>query len=278
MTRAELGKELFFDKRLSSDKSVSCASCHKPEKAFTNGKKLANGVFHREGDRNVPTLLNRNGTEAQFWDMRVPSLEAQVKAVMANTKEMGGEMEVALTRLNADPSMNRKFHEVFGGPATEDNLAAALAAYERTLRAPPSPYDRFIQGDAKALSASARRGKDLFFEKFKCASCHKGENFSDEKLNVRCYPFVANLDAIPGPKFKTPTLRNLKYTAPYMHNGALATLEEAVEFYTPSVELGDDAKPKRGGGAVFATTQDKKDLVEFLNSLSSNRPYMETTD
>jgi len=273
--KAALGKMLFFDKRLSADQTVSCASCHRPEKAFTNGKKLAIGAFHHTGDRNVPTLLNRAGTTAQFWDMRAESLEAQAAAVLSNPKEMGNDIAGAIARLSADRSMNAAFHSEFGGGPTLDHIAAALAAYQRTLRAPAAPYDRFLQGDRHALSDSALRGKDLFFDKFKCASCHKGGNFSDEKLNVRCYPFVANLEAIPGPKFKTPTLRNLKFTGPYMHNGALTTLEATIDFYNPSVQLNAEGKPVKGAGPVYVSAADKKDLVAFLLSLSAEKPFVE---
>ncbi len=278
LTRAELGKKLFFDRRLSADHSVSCATCHRPENAFTNGKKLAIGAFHKSGDRNVPTLLNRAGTRGQFWDMRVGSLEAQALAVLANVNEMGNDLEGAVKRLNADPRSLSNFSKVFNQKPNPENLVAALVAYEHTLRAPPAPYDRFVQGDLAALSEDAQRGKHLFFDKFKCAGCHKGENFSDEKLNVRCYPFVANLSAIAGPRFKTPTLRNLNFTAPYMHNGELKTLEAAIDFYNPSVHLTAEGKPAPGAGAVYVTPQNKKDLVAFLRSLSAEKPFVEVME
>jgi cytochrome c peroxidase len=278
LTSAELGKRLFFDKRLSADQSVSCATCHRPEKAFTNGLKLAIGAFHRSGERNVPTLLNRNGTHGQFWDMRAPTLEAQVLTVVANPNEMGGDLNGAIERLNADPKYQAQFLEVFKSPATAENLATALANYERTLRAPPAPFDRYMAGDAKAISASAIRGKNLFFGKMNCVSCHSGPNFSDEKLNVRCYPFVANLQAVAGPRFKTPTLRNLKFTGPYMHNGALPTLEATIDFYNPSIQLDAAGKPIPGGNAVYVSPNEKKDLVAFLKSLSAEKPFEEVKD
>lgn len=275
MSKAGLGKKLFFDRRLSADQSVSCASCHRPEKAFTNGKKTAIGAFHKAGDRNVPTLLNRAGTSAQFWDMRARSLEEQAEAVLKNPGEMGNDIAGAIRRLNADREMKEAFHAVFGEGPSLKNIAGALAAYERTLLSPPAPYDRFLAGDLQALGPSAQRGHGLFFGKFKCASCHQGVNFTDEKLNVRCYPFVADLDTVPGPRFKTPTLRNLTFTAPYMHNGSLATLEAAVDFYNPSVRLDARGKPVKNGGAMVVTAQDKKDLVAFLRSLSAEEPFIE---
>lgn len=275
-TNEELGKKLFFDKRLSSDGKVSCATCHKPELAFTNGKAVAEGVLRKIGDRNVPTLLNRNGTHGQFWDMRADSLEQQVVQVMANPSEMGNDIEGALRRLNSDAHYAQAFRELFNQPATLDNLALAIAAYERTLKAPESPYDRYVHGDTSALSPEAVTGKNLFFNKFKCASCHKGENFSDEKLNVRCYPFVPNMEAAPSKKFKTPTLRNLVFTAPYMHTGALKTLEDAVDFYTPSIHLDARGKPDPDSPPMFVSREDKKALVAFLKSLSAAQPFVES--
>lgn len=275
MTREELGKKLFFDTRLSADNKVSCATCHKPELAFTNGAATAKGVFHKVGDRNVPTLLNRAGTKAQFWDSRAGSLEQQIFAVMANPAEMGNDIEGALKRINGDQKYQSAFKAVFSAPADLHNLAEAIAAYERTIAAPEAPYDRFIKGDHKAIPEAAILGSELFFNRFKCASCHSGPNFSDEKLNVRCYPFVANLDAVPGKKFKTPTLRNLLYTGPYMHNGSLKTLEDAVDFYTPSVHLDAKGKPVPGSGPVFISPEDRANLVAFLKSLSAEKPFVE---
>lgn len=275
MTPEDLGKKLFFDKRLSKDQTVSCATCHKPELAFTNGTPLARGAFHRRGDRNVPTLLNRLGTGPQFWDMRASTLEDQVIQVMANPLEMGNDIEGALKRINQDKKYREAFFALYGGEANVHNLAKAIASYERTIQAPEAPFDRYLKGESSALSLEARSGKDLFFNKFKCASCHSGPNFSDEKLNVRCYPFVANLDAVPGPKFKTPTLRNLKFTGPYMHNGALKTLEETVDFYTPSVHLDAAGKPVPGSGPIFVSPKERAHLVAFLKSLSADTPYVE---
>jgi cytochrome c peroxidase len=278
LTQAELGKRLFFDKRLSADRSVSCATCHIPEKAFTNGRRLAIGAFHRTGDRNVPTLLNRHGTGPQFWDMRAPSLEAQALAVLANAKEMGDDLAGAVARINSDANYRRDFERLFGGTANPQNVASALAAFQRTLRAPEAPYDRFVKGDKNALSAAAKHGRELFFGKFNCVSCHSGPNFSDEKLNVRCYPFVANLEAVVGPRFKTPTLRNLSFTGPYMHNGALKTLEETIDFYNPSIQLNAQGKPVPNGHAVYVNESDKKNLVAFLKSLSAKKPFEEIKD
>jgi cytochrome c peroxidase len=272
---ADLGRRLFFDKRLSADQKVSCASCHKPEHAFTNGAAVATGVFGRVGDRNVPTLLNRNGTHGQFWDMRAGSLEAQALAVIANPLEMGGDLDGLVRRVEADPEYQRLFHDVFGRAPDLPGVSQALAAFERTLASGEAPYDRYIAGDLTALTAAQIRGRALFFEKFKCVSCHSGPNFSDEKLNVRCYPATTNLVAVPVLRFKTPTLRNLVYTAPYMHNGALKTLDEVVEFYNPSMHLNAEGKPEPGSPAVHITSAEKKDLVAFLKSLSAPRAYVE---
>jgi cytochrome c peroxidase len=274
-TAATLGRALFFDKRLSADQTVACASCHIPEHAFTNGAALAKGVHGQLGERNVPTLVNRAGTHRQFWDMRAESLEAQAVAVMSSATEMGGALDAAVTRLNADAAMKARFEKVFGRQASSTTLSRALAAYESSLSAGEAPYDRYVKGDLSALTAAQVRGKDLFFNQYKCARCHSGPNFSDEKLNVRCYPFTTNLVAAPLLRFKTPTLRNLIYTAPYMHNGALATLEEAVEFYNPSLHLNADGKPDPMAPAVHISAAQKKDLVAFLKSLSAPQPFVE---
>lgn len=276
MNAADLGKRLFFDRKLSADQSVSCASCHKPERSFTNGASVAVGAFGRIGDRNVPTLLNRKGTHGQFWDMRAASLEDQAIQVLSNPSEMGGDLTGLIARLKADPEYPRSFRAVFGRDLDLAGVSSALAAYERTLSSGyDSPYDRYMRGDVAALTESQIRGKHLFFEKFKCVSCHSGPNFTDEQLKVRCYPATTNIVATPLLRFKTPTLRNLIYTAPYMHNGALNTLEEAIDFYNPSLHLNANGKPEPGSPAVHINEQEKKDLVAFLKSLSSEKPFVE---
>lgn len=275
--RAALGKQLFFDPRLSHDNSISCASCHVPSRAFTNGQRVAVGVHGRRGDRNVPTLVNRAGSGAQFWDMRASSLENQVALVLSSEVEMGASsLEAIAAKVNADENYQRQFKDIFGEPATPRNMAVAIAAYERRLKAGEAAYDRFLAGDTRALSADQTRGKNLFFKKFRCDSCHSGPNFTDEKLRVRCYPVASGIPPREdGLKLKTPTLRNLVFTGPYMHNGSLDTLEQVVDFYSPSFQINADGKPDAKLPIVRVSARERRDLVAFLRSLSAKEPFQE---
>jgi cytochrome c peroxidase len=184
-------------------------------------------------------------------------------------------------KLNADPVYAAKFQGAFGRPATPDNVARALAAYIDSLAPGQAPYDRFLAGDETALTAAQQRGRRLFFNRFHCDACHSGPGFTDERLRPRCYPATNNLSdfrpiAVPPDKMvKTPTLRNLIYTAPYMHTGGLPTLEDVVDFYTPSFEVDTDGEPDLKKPIVHITDAERRDLVEFLKSLSASRPYEE---
>ena len=202
--------------------------------------------------------------------------------VISSDHEMGStSLTLVAEKLNKDAFYQKTFREAFSDVATPTNIAAAIAAYERTLAAGEAPYDRYNLGDKSALSDSARRGKHLFFHKFRCDSCHSGNNFTDEKMRVRCYPATGEVTDFVAPppsnqqQVKTPTLRNLIYTAPYMHTGALQTLEEVVEFYSPSFQISDDGKPDPSLPIVRVSAEEKKDLVEFLKSLSAEKPFKE---
>jgi cytochrome c peroxidase len=182
--KVELGRQLFFDKRLSLDGTIACATCHDPQLAFTDGKPLAEGVSGRRGTRNSPTVLNAMFNSSQFWDGRVESLEAQAKLPLTSPDEMGNEShEQVVARLQAVPEYVKQFREVFGGPVTIDGLAKAIAAFERTLVSANSPLDRFSSGDAKALSPAAQRGSALYRGKARCNVCHN--------INVT-FPFLTD--------------------------------------------------------------------------------------
>jgi len=171
--KVELGRQLFFDARLSSDGKISCASCHDPKFAFTDGKSLAEGIGGRHGVRNSPTILNSMFNAGQFWDGRAESLEAQAKMPLINPDEMGNAShQEVVDRLARIPQYATQFREVFGGPVTIDSLARAIAAYERTLVAGNSPVDRYQAGDLNALSEAARSGMFLFRGKARCSICH----------------------------------------------------------------------------------------------------------
>lgn len=275
--KVALGRELFFEKRLSRDGTLSCASCHSPEKGFSNGERVATGIGGRLGDRNVPTLVNRAWSTAQFWDGRAPSLEAQALFPLTHPDEMGNTAEEAVLTLKSIPSYVSGFQAAFGETPDAANLAKALSAFERTIFSGDSDYDRYQSGDRSALSPAAARGMALFFERFKCSSCHSGPNFTNEQLSPRCYPkFGAPREAEAAKsafksRFKTPTLRDVALTAPYMHNGRLATLEEAVEFYNHSGPLPDEFTGRKEFPDIEMSAEERADLVAFLRSLTGRK-------
>jgi cytochrome c peroxidase len=171
--KVELGRQLFFDKRLSADGSVSCATCHDPRFAFADGKKTAEGIGGRRGPRNTPTVLNVMFNSSFFWDGRADSLEAQAREPMINPDEMGNDShEQVVKRIAAAPEYAEQFQRVFGEPVTIDSLAKAIASYERTLVSGNAPFDRFLAGDRDAMSQSAQRGFNLFRGKARCSVCH----------------------------------------------------------------------------------------------------------
>src|SRR5438876_2005541 len=171
--KVELGRQLFFDKRLSANSSVSCATCHNPKFAFSDGQKTAVGIGGRRGARNTPTVLNAMFNSSMFWDGRADSLEAQARQPLVNTDEMGNSSpEEVIERLAGIAEYREQFPKVFGGSVTIDSLAKALAAYERTLVSGDSPFDRFLEGDRNALSESGQRGFNLFRTRARCAVCH----------------------------------------------------------------------------------------------------------
>jgi cytochrome c peroxidase len=192
MTRekVELGKDLFFDKRLSADGSVSCSTCHDPKYAFTDGKSVAEGIHGHKGTRSAPSILNAVFNSGQFWDGRVESLEAQAMLPMINPDEMGNSSSDDVTaRLASSPDYTRRFQQVFGGPVTADAISKAIAAFERTLVSGNSPFDRYMAGDHSALSESARRGMFLFSGKARCTVCH---NFLANFTTTQSFPFFSD--------------------------------------------------------------------------------------
>jgi cytochrome c peroxidase len=281
--KVELGRLLYFDKRVSSDRSVACASCHAPEKAFTDREPVSTGIGAQKGGRSAPTVINRAYSTTQFWDGRAESLEEQAKGPIANPIEMTAEKEAdaahegCVTRLRAVKGYVKRFEDVFGTRQFDiDHVAKAIATFERTVYSGNSPYDRYNAGDTKALSASQQRGMNIFFNKTACDSCHLGFNFTDGSyVNIgigmdRDEPdlgryVVSGRDEDRG-AFKTPTLREIEHTGPYMHDGSLKTLEEVVEHYNKggikNAYLDRRIKP------LNLTAQEKGDLVAFLNALS----------
>lgn len=281
--KAELGKLLYYDKRLSSDQSVSCASCHAPEMAFTDGQPVSKGIGGQRGGRSAPTVINRAYSTLQFWDGRAATLEEQAKGPIANPIEMTAHKDAAEAHkacvdcLKGIPGYVQRFKKAFG---TEDfnidHVAKAIATYERTILSGNAPYDRYKAGDKSAMTEAQVRGMNVFFNKAACDSCHLGFNFTDgsfvnigigmDKPSPDLGRFMVTKKEEDKGAFKTPTLREIEHTAPYMHDGSLKTLEEVVEHYNKggikNPYLDQRMKP------LNLTEQDKKDLVAFLKALS----------
>jgi len=279
----ELGRRLFFDPLLSADRTVSCATCHQPDHGLASPEPLAVGIGGRVGRRNAPSLFNRVYGQRFFWDGRADSLEAQSLLPIANPEEMGDDLDAILLRLAEHPEYPQLFEAAFShstgsAAVTAEHMAAALAAFQRTLLLGDSPVDRFRSAsDVSGLSLEARQGLWIFESRGRCWQCHSGENFSDEQFHNTGVGFGAdNRDVgrfeVTGAaedrfRFKTPSLRGVAQTAPYMHDGSVRTLEDVVEFYNrggspEDRELSSLMRP------LNLSDEEKRYLVEFLRALS----------
>jgi cytochrome c peroxidase len=272
-----LGKQLYFDKRLSSDKSINCASCHEPSHYWADVTPVSKGVAHKLGKRNSPTILNSAYSVPQFWDGRAIHLEKQAVGPVSNPLEMDLPMPKLLARLNAVPGYRKQFKSVFGGLATADNVAKAIASFERTIVNGTSPYDAYLRGNKNALSASALRGMKLLSGKAGCIKCHSGPYFSDSKYHNLGIGYAKGRYSDVGRygvtkkkqdtgRFRTPTLRNVAMTAPYMHGGSVKTLVEVINIYNtggvPNTNLDREVKP------LGLSAAEQADLVAFMKSLT----------
>ena len=280
--KVKLGKQLFFDPRLSRDDSVSCSTCHDSAKGWSNGSRFGTGVDGRIGSRHVPSLVNAAYQKYLFWDGRAKSLEQQSRGPIEHESEMGLPMDQLATKLIQISDYRRQFEAVFGGEATPDRIAKSIASFERTLVAGNAPYDRFRAGDLKALSPAAQRGHQVFFFRSNCAFCHIGPTFSDGKFHNtgigmdQSNPdlgrfFVNHKSDLDRGAFKTPTLRDISRTAPYMHDGSLKSLAEVVEFYSDGGKMNpylDDMIT-----SLLMTEQQKADLVVFLTEGLTSDTY-----
>ena len=274
LEKITLGKKLFFDKNLSVDRTVSCASCHDPEKSWTNGQKYGVGVGGNEGTRNVPSLENVAYYRNLFWDGRAKSLESQMLGPLFNANEMGMKNKAAvLERLGEDSEYETLFGTAFEDGVSIANLTRAIAAFERTIFSGTTPYDRYVAGDKDALSEAAKRGLRVFLRRGNCSSCHIPPSFHDHGFynlgigmdqkdpDLGRY-HVVKLNASKG-RFKTTGLRNIAKTAPYMHDGSVATLEAVVEIY----DQGGIRNPTLSfefQQRLRLTDQQKSDLVTFM--------------
>jgi cytochrome c peroxidase len=275
--RAELGKMLFFDGRLSANGEVSCAFCHEPAHAFAASAPLSIGVDGKFGTRHAMTLINRAWGKSQFWDGRAPTVEAQIVSPLTNPDEMDMTKDGAVQKIGAIKGYAPLFAAAFGDSGvTYERITKAIAAFERTIMSGNSPYDRYAAGDKSALSKQQKEGLDFFNKKGECAECHRGPNFSDEKFaNIGVGMDRANPD--PGlagitkkrsdfGKFKVPTLRDLAVRAPYMHDGSVKTLSEVLDIYAkgglPNPHLDTRLTP------FYLDEDTKRALLAFLDSLN----------
>jgi cytochrome c peroxidase len=274
--RVALGRRLFFDPILSLDKSIACASCHRPDHGYASVESRPKGVDAKQGIRRAPTLLNRAYAKSLFWDGRAGSLEEQALEPIANPLEMASSVTEAVKRLNSDSSYNSKFAAAFDDGVTEPNLAKALASFERTLLRGDSPVDRFrLRGEHHSMTPDERHGFWLYESKGQCWRCHSGPNFTDERFHNTGVSWGGPLEDLgrfrftkkddDRGKFKTPTLRGVGLRPPYMHDGSLKSLEDVVEFYNrgggPNPHMSPFLRP------LGLTKDDVNALVAFLKSL-----------
>lgn len=281
LDKIELGKQLYFDPRLSGDDSVSCASCHDPKKGWSNGAHVATGIRSQTGGRSAPTIINSCYSELQFWDGRANQLEGQALGPIANPIEMDHKLEDCCIKLNKIPGYKQQFQKVFGSDVTPENIARAIASFERTILSGNAPYDQFKAGNSQALSESAQRGMKVFFGKGHCSACHSGPNFTDngfhnigigmDKPKPDLGRFEVSKQVGDKGAFKTPTLREIARHAPYMHDGSMKTLEEVVDHYdkggTPNPQLDEEIFPLK------LSVQEKADLVIFMKEGLASPEY-----
>jgi len=298
--KVELGKKLFFDRRLSGDGTMSCATCHNPERAYTDGMEISLSYPTTRNWRNAPTLVNVGLFQSLFHDGRVTSLEEQALFPVMSAFEMNLNLDYLEEKIRVVPPYALAFREAFGGEVTRERIAMALAAFERSLVSVNAPLDRYLGGDKSALSADAQKGYALFVGKAKCVSCHNGALLSDGKYyalkvpenpehqadpritatrrfvaKVYRYPEYMTLNEDPGrylitkekidwKAFRTPTLREIAKTAPYMHNGIYNSLSEVIDFFDGGGGLGNRVLKPLGLRA-----EEKRDIESFLREALS---------
>jgi cytochrome c peroxidase len=274
--KVRLGRKLFFDPILSADRTVACASCHRPDHGLASPDARAVGVRGRRGRRNAPSLFNRAYAAALFWDGRAATLEEQALKPIEDPLEMDNTVAEAVKRLQASAEYTAQFRAAFPDGVTAPNLGRVLASFQRTLRSGNSKVDRFRAGEVAALDTHERQGLWLFESRGRCWRCHAGANFTDESfhntgvgwgrepLDLGRYELTRQ-EADRG-KFKTPSLRGVGETPPYMHDGSLGTLEEVVEYYN----RGGDKNPHLDPALepLGLSKEEVKNLAAFLRALS----------
>ncbi len=304
--RVELGRVLFFDRRLSGDGTMSCAVCHNPEQAYADGRALSGAYPTNKHWRNTQGLLNVGYLHSFFWDGRSYSLEHQAEGPIHSAFEMNLNLDFLVEKLREIPEYRTLFQRAFGGETSRATVTLALADFERSLIVRDSPFDRYLAGDRQALSPEARRGMEIFFgPRGKCSTCHSGALLSDQKFHnlgvqeteelrhdpqrraTRHFFLVQmgleRMDRDPGRfaltrdpadlgAFRTPPLRQVAQTGPYMHNGSIATLAEVIDFYDRGG--GNDPQKSPLLQPLQLTAEEKRDLQAFLESLSGTSPVV----
>jgi cytochrome c peroxidase len=279
--KAELGQALFFDPRLSGNNKVSCATCHDPNKGYGDGERTFETYNGSHGKRNSPTVLNSGYYTTNFWDGRASSLEEQALGPIENPNEMNQKIDSLVKELKAIKGYEKLFSEVFPNGITEQNIAKAIAAFERLIVVKDTPFDQFLQGDTNALTQQELRGLDLFTGKALCVTCHNGPNLSDNNFyNVGLNTEDEGRFAVTGDgkdlgRIRTPGLYGITHTAPYMHNGSIATLVEVIEYY----DRGGDDHPNKSFfmqqfmKPIGLSDSEKEELLAFLKVLGGEPPY-----
>ncbi len=286
--KIELGRLLYFDKRVSSDGTVSCATCHDPKMAWAEHRATSAGIAGADGhplvgNRNSPTVINAAYAPNQFWDGRAATLEEQAVGPVGNAVEMGSSMDNVVLSFNKIEGYKERFQKVFGTDVTEEGFAKAVAAFERTILSGNSPYDKYKAGDEDALTEAQKRGMATFDEY--CAVCHAPPIFS----NFQFYNAGVGAD-LPEPdkgrmevtgkerdmgRMRVPALREVANTQPYFHNGSVETLEEAVALMANGGQDNPNLSALFKGIRGEVTEEDQADLVEFLKALSGEYPIIE---
>lgn len=298
--KIELGKKLFFDRRLSGDGTTSCASCHDPEKAFTDASEISLSYPTTRNFRNAPTLMNVAFAKSLFWDGRAKTLEQQAEFPVMSPFEMNQNLDFVEEEIRIVPEYREAFKKIFGQDVNIKLIAKAIAAFERTLVSKNVPLDKYLKGDKNALSEEAKKGLEIFTGKGKCIECHYGAYLSDHEFHALMVPenpkyanedkfivtrrYIAKINKYPDytsvkedlgryfktkkkrdyKAFKTPTLREIAKTAPYMHNGIFKSLEEVIDFFNKGGGEGNRVlKP------LNLTEDEKKALKTFLTEALS---------
>ncbi|WP_458412651.1 cytochrome c peroxidase [Schinkia sp. CFF1] len=276
--KVELGKKLFFDSRLSGNNKLSCVSCHATGAGYGDNRPTFVGFEGHQGARNSPTIINSGYYTSNFWDGRAGSLEEQALGPIQSQFEMNQNLDELVTELNAVPAYVDEFNNVFNEKIAAENIAKAIAAFERTITITDTRFDRFLAGETNALNKQEIEGMKLFAGKANCLSCHAGQTLTDNSFHNLGMEgddgrFTVTKQEEDKGKFKTPALRGVAHTGPFMHNGSLATLKDVVNYYNE----GGGNHPNKDPliKPINLTDQEVNSLVAFLESMSGEVPVVD---